>query len=305
MPTSAQPATMVFWPGPCPCTSADGLSTRKYSAGRRKWLPSSKLISSTFSARFRRNSSGRRVSSEGTGASSRLRQSFGLFLLAQRRFGQRTDENFEQSRIDLTGPFHGRLSSVARTVGAVARQGRRRHLDDGGKQAAPFLKARRLEQGLFFARRERADHGDRGNEPLARGAHDRLPVGGDPMLLEERAQAPDQALAVETLADLAFEVAPEFAPIRHDAAVAFVERQFLADAKTRDSGQGDQVTAVLGLGEGGDAAGAADRIERRVRLAQHRIERLDHPDQPVAGDGVAGHREIARLENVERQPSAR
>src|SRR5258707_14637908 len=58
MPTWARPATIVFSPAPCPCTSADGLSTRRYSAGRLNCLPSSNLISSRFSAFFRRSSTG-------------------------------------------------------------------------------------------------------------------------------------------------------------------------------------------------------------------------------------------------------
>src|SRR5438309_1060030 len=58
MPTCARSATMRFSPGPCPCTSADGLSTRRYSAGRLNLLPSSNSISRRFAARFSRNSTG-------------------------------------------------------------------------------------------------------------------------------------------------------------------------------------------------------------------------------------------------------
>src|SRR5215468_11110607 len=61
MPTWARPWTRVFCPAPWPCTSADGLSTRRYSAGSEKWLPSSNAISSSFSARFRRSSNGQRA----------------------------------------------------------------------------------------------------------------------------------------------------------------------------------------------------------------------------------------------------
>ncbi len=50
MPTCRRPATIRRWPGPCPCTSALGLSTRRYSAGRQKRAPSSKSTSSRFSA---------------------------------------------------------------------------------------------------------------------------------------------------------------------------------------------------------------------------------------------------------------
>src|ERR1700746_293846 len=61
IPTCARSATRVFCPGPCPWTSADGLSTRRYSAGRRNRVPSSKTTSSSFSAFLRRSSSGQRV----------------------------------------------------------------------------------------------------------------------------------------------------------------------------------------------------------------------------------------------------
>src|SRR5215472_9259427 len=58
MPTWARPCTSVFCPEPWPCTSADGLSTRRYSAGSEKRLSSSNAISSRFSARFSRSSIG-------------------------------------------------------------------------------------------------------------------------------------------------------------------------------------------------------------------------------------------------------
>src|SRR5579872_2085732 len=58
MPTAALPGTSCLCEGLWPWTSAEGLSTRKYSAGRWKVEPSSKSISSTRSARFRRISSG-------------------------------------------------------------------------------------------------------------------------------------------------------------------------------------------------------------------------------------------------------
>src|SRR6202043_2880996 len=69
MPTWARPATIVLSPAPCPCTSADGLSTRRYSAARLNCLPSSKLISSRFSAFFRRSSTGQGAAVFKTGRS--------------------------------------------------------------------------------------------------------------------------------------------------------------------------------------------------------------------------------------------
>src|SRR5260370_9558469 len=58
MPIWARPAMIAFGPGACPCTSAEGLSTRRYSAGRLNWRPSAKLMSGRFAARFRRSSTG-------------------------------------------------------------------------------------------------------------------------------------------------------------------------------------------------------------------------------------------------------
>src|SRR6516164_1713679 len=124
MPTWARPWTKVFCPGPWPCTSADGLSTRRYSAGREKWLPSSNAISSTFSARLRRSSNGQRALPPVLTRPSGRRQALGRrFVVAQgprlladqllggavvtqRPFCQRADENFQQLRIDFRCPFH-------------------------------------------------------------------------------------------------------------------------------------------------------------------------------------------------------
>src|SRR5438132_1694214 len=84
IPTCARPATNVFCPGPCPCTSADGLSTRRYSAGRLNRLPSSKATSSSFSAFLRRSSTGQRVAPPVfTPALSRRRAADRLLVVAQ------------------------------------------------------------------------------------------------------------------------------------------------------------------------------------------------------------------------------
>ena len=112
-------------------------------------------------------------------------------------------------------------------------------------------------------------------------------------------------------AGLRVEVAREGLPIGADAAITAQHRQFLGDAEARQTGQRDHVTPVIGLGEGGDAAGAADRIDRRVHRAaapivlELRFARLHHADQALAAQRVLRHRQIARLEDVERQPPAR
>src|SRR5215475_11507418 len=85
MPTWARPGTNAFCPAPWPWTSADGLSTRRYSAGRRNLLPSSKLIASSLSALLSRSSIGQRVVSPTlTSAASGGRQPLGrLFVVTQ------------------------------------------------------------------------------------------------------------------------------------------------------------------------------------------------------------------------------
>src|SRR5215472_15984594 len=143
IPTCARPATRVFCPGPWPCTSADGLSTRRYSAGRRNRLPSWKATSSSFSAFFKRSSTGQRAvppaltlapSRRGRGLGRHLvvaqppglvhqhdrdavadrvgepgllaDQLLGFAVVAQRRLAQRTDQDLEQPRVDFRCPFH-------------------------------------------------------------------------------------------------------------------------------------------------------------------------------------------------------
>src|ERR1700730_120648 len=149
MPTWARPATIVLSPAPCPCTSADGLSTRRYSAGRLNCLPSSKLISSRFSAFFRRSSTGQGAPVFKTRRSplGDRRQALGRDLvvapgarlvdqhdrdavadriseprlladqlprravIAQRPLGQWTDQDFQQLRVDVGGFVHVALQA--------------------------------------------------------------------------------------------------------------------------------------------------------------------------------------------------
>src|SRR5215469_8203965 len=135
MPTWARPATICFWEGPWPCTSAEGLSTRSSSAGKRKRDPSSKSISSDFSAVFRRISTGQcgapmpglipalarldlaglvdqhdgdavadGVGEPGLAADQLLRRR----VIFQRALGQRADQDLQQLGIDLVRLRHDR-----------------------------------------------------------------------------------------------------------------------------------------------------------------------------------------------------
>src|SRR5690348_11343669 len=146
---------------------------------------------------------------------------------------------------------------------------------------------------------------------LARGFFDRLPIGRDLALVEKRLEAADKAVAVEFAAGLRVEVARESLPIGPDAATTAQHRKFFGDTEARQAGQRDHIPPVIGLGEGGDAAGAADRVDWWVYGAaapivlELRFVRLHHPDQAVATERVLGHCEIARLEDVERQATAR
>src|SRR5579863_3571659 len=87
MPIWARSAMMIFSPGPCPWTSAEGLSTRRYSAGRLNRLPSSNSMSSRFSAFLRRSSTGQgalRVWLTAVGSWRRRARCRDLFVVAQR-----------------------------------------------------------------------------------------------------------------------------------------------------------------------------------------------------------------------------
>ena len=71
--------------------------------------------------------------------------------------------------------------------------------------------------------------------------------------------------------------------------------------ESRNAGQGDDITAIAGFGELGDASGAADMFQGRRRLSDMR---LDHADDAMRRQGVVNHLHIARFENIERQLSA-
>src|SRR5690606_1382259 len=60
-------------------------------------------------------------------------------------------------------------------------------------------------------------------------------------------------------------------------------------------------------GEGGDPAEAADLAQLRLAVGPLRAveARLDHADKPVVAQRPVDHLQIARLEDVERQASAR
>src|SRR4029077_9406779 len=178
------------------------------------------------------------------------------------------------------------------------------HFDDRRQQACALAEIGRLEQCLLLAWIEGANHRDRGDEALARYRSDRIPIGRDLVLLKKTPEPAHQPLAIKVRRLLALDISGKLAPVWDDAAVALQKRQFLADPETRGASQGDQKASIFGLGKRGNASGAARRIDWRVTVRGRRIAGLDHADQTLAGKCVARHRQIARLENVQRQPAA-
>src|SRR4051812_39847725 len=123
---------MRFSPGPCPCTSADGLSTRRYSAARLNRFPSSNSISSRFSARLSRNSTGHGPLSLITGYSwlaGWRRQPCPVILVIAQRAGlvHQHDRDAVADRIDEPGLLADQL--LRRPVVAQRAFGQRAHQD--------------------------------------------------------------------------------------------------------------------------------------------------------------------------------
>ncbi len=93
------------------------------------------------------------------------------------------------------------------------------------------------------------------------------------------------------------------------AAEAVHQRQFVDNVEPAHAAQRELNLPAGGFLETGNAAGAADAIERgAVGRAQPRLavdHRLDDADQPPVPQRVLDHVEITRLEHVQRQAAAR
>jgi DNA gyrase/topoisomerase IV subunit A len=73
-----------------------------------------------------------------------------------------------------------------------------------------------------------------------------------------------------------------------------------ADDSPADDDEGDEVAAILGFREGGDAAEAANAIGARARRAGRRLGlRLDHAEMPPGAERVVDHGQIAWLEDIQ------
>jgi hypothetical protein len=124
------------------------------------------------------------------------------------------------------------------------------------------------------------------------------------VLLEIPLEATHQTLAIERRLVLASEIAGELAPFRHDATIPLQQRKLVTDAEAARAGEGDEKTFVLGLGKRCDPTGTAHGINRGIVARGSWVARLDHANQAIACQRVARHRQVSRLEYIERQSAA-
>jgi len=73
--------------------------------------------------------------------------------------------------------------------------------------------------------------------------------------------------------------------------------------KPGDAGQGDQEAPVIGFRKGRNASDTAGTMKTGA-AGLLVLLRLDHADQPVSAERILCHRQIARLENIERELAA-
>ncbi len=99
---------------------------------------------------------------------------------------------------------------------------------------------------------------------------------------------------------------------RHDPAlpVRLTAIDFFPHAKPTDALQGNQQATIARFGKGCDTAKTADTAQLRTKAFIQLIDcfviiavdfRLDHADDAFTRQGILDHRQIARLENIERK----
>ena len=247
---------------------------------------------------------------DGVGEAGLLAHQFvALPVVGQRAFGQGADQNFQQARVNrgLGGIFrHGsggfRIVVMAGIKGVDFQQSEQR--------AGAFGGVFGFQQSLFFLRVERAGHAERDHQGVVRHAVDGVPVGLHAGMGEIAAQCGDQAGAVHFQTGcqigVGFEqVVGEGGEGAADAAVAAGRLDFLDDGVADDAGQRDEVAAVIGFREGGQAAEAAGAVQAgAVIAAGQALVRLDHAEMPAGGERVLDHRQVARFKDVQRQAAA-
>ena len=170
----------------------------------------------------------------------------------------------------------------------------------------PLGRSPRLEQRLLLARLERAGHGERIDQMLDRRACSiASEFGGDAVALEERLERGDQPVAVDSA-----HRRPRDRRAQRCQSGTTRRNELRRAAARRAMSKRATPSSVMRSGRPrsrriDDAAGAAGAIDRRLAGIARAFLRLDHADQAVARQRVVGHGEIARLEDVERQPAAR
>src|SRR5262249_42041475 len=140
-----------------------------------------------------------------------------------------------------------------------------------------------------------------GRRPL-----DRIPVGIDLVLVEVAAKARRQTLAIDAdVVPALFQIAWKTFVARLHLALGRRVLQLALDLEARDARESNQEAAVTGLAPRRQLPETADRKQRGLRVAGARLARLDHADYPCRAQRLIDHRQIPRLEDVERQPTAR
>ncbi len=157
---------------------------------------------------------------------------------------------------------------------------------------------------LLLGGRERAEHGERGDEGGERCGPHRLPIGLDPAPAEIGLGGGQKARPCVLGRVGRGEVAVPAGEVGDHLAVGRGHGELLDHIEAAETGERDEVSAVLGLGEARDSSEAAHPVDRPPPARPLGLGRLDHPDHSVSSHRVSHHRQIARLENVERQVAA-
>src|SRR3979490_2489689 len=178
----------------------------------------------------------------------------------------------------------------------------------GPPEKQAMLEAPDLKHRLLFRWAIGRHHRQRVDQRLVRRAFDPFPVDLEIVGFEKISQHLEQRFAVDRFFALARGEIVDVGEIIHLALPIRGQRGNLLDAtEARDTGELQNVAAVAGLGELSDAPDAADAKQRRLVLVLRVGNvRLDHSDQPMGvAQSVVPHRQIARLEDVERHLTAR
>ena len=134
----------------------------------------------------------------------------------------------------------------------------------------------------------------------------RFPIDLKLIRVGKIAQRFQNAIAVDRLlAETGAEVSLERGEVGLHLPVRRHGRDLVDDGEARHTRQGHDVAPVAGLGELRDTSGTAD-FEQGWNLARLPLRiGLNDPDETMPLQRIVDQREVARLEDVERQLSAR